>query len=344
MLLGRGWDSHDKAIEKWAQSELLICRESVAENGEDALVGDLIDLLLVDLKGRVSQRRVYQLSLLFELIRKEIGECSVGELRVGGVSRMNNWLASQVTWKSDGTKRGAVSALQQIFNFAVDQGFIQSNPLKKVKVSGKSIRSVVFSEEQVAAILQGGDEDFADFFKAMLLTGCRPSELTGATTADIRNMGRPDMHLMVKHKNQRHTGAKRRIYLLFSEVKEIIGRRASNGKLFTHNGRPWSDTMTARHFRHITEKPHCVDVGLNEHVIYPDRNGRNVKRFVYSTYICRHTFAYRLLTGFYKDSSGVPVKKNYGEVAIYLGDSAKMVEDVYGKLAQATVMLNEELQ
>ena len=36
-------------------------------------------------------------------------------------------------------------------------------------------------------------------------------------------------------------------------------------------------------------------------------------------------------------------KKNYGEVGLYLGDSAKMVEDVYGKLAKATEMLSEEI-
>jgi hypothetical protein len=50
-----------------------------------------------------------------------------------------------------------------------------------------------------------------------------------------------------------------------------------------------------------------------------------------------------MLSGFYTDSAGNRIKKNYGEVGVYLGDSAKMVEEVYGKLAKATEMLSEEI-
>jgi hypothetical protein len=82
---------------------------------------------------------------------------------------------------------------------------------------------------------------------------------------------------------------------------------------------------------------------LDQHEVRTRTNGTEVRRYEFVPYVCRHTFAYRLLSGFYTDVQGNRIKKNYGEVGLYLGDSAKMVEEVYGKLAKATEMLSEEI-
>ena len=167
-----------------------------------------------------------------------------------------------------------------------------------------------------------------------------------ATDQDVRSgEGGNDLHLLVSHRSIRLTGEKRRIYLLFAEIKERVktARQHEGALLRTKTGVPWSNATLNIEFRRITATERCAKLGLNRHVVKKRTDGKEVRRFEYLPYTCRHTFAFRLLTGFYKDPSGRPIKRNYGEVAVYLGDSAAMVEKVYGKLARATEMLGEEI-
>ena len=155
---------------------------------------------------------------------------------------------------------------------------------------------------------------------------------------------------MIDHKNQKtkmFRGEKRRIYFLFKELKELV-REAKvqnpSGALFrTAQGNGWTLATLSKTFREVCRKPKCKKLGLNKHIKRTNTDGMVVRKFEYITYVCRHTFAHRLLTGFYKTVGGLPIKKNYGEVGQYLGDSAKTIEEVYGKLAKATEMLAEEI-
>jgi len=277
-----------------------------------------------------------------------MGRDTVAQLRVGGVARIEKWIAANSGWTSPSTRRSVVSRVKQVFQFAVDQGLIVSSPIKRLKRENDTIRVSILTEDQVDAIASNAEPAFAKIFKVLLLTGCRPDEICSITKDDLREEG--GLHAMVDHKNQKNkmfNGQKRRVYLLFAELKQTFRDAISenpDGPLFrTKTGKPWSVATLEKAFRETAAKPQCKSLGLDRHEVRHRTNGVAVRHYEFVPYVCRHTFAYRLLSGFYSDSQGNRIKKNYGEVGLYLGDSAKMVEEVYGKLAKATEMLSEEI-
>jgi len=359
VCLARGWEGHDEAIQAWHLSEAGE-RSSTSPNGdqdgESMLVGDLVNLLLENLDPSMSGRRYKRISdkrfkntkSYLSDFTKHFGNDTVAQMRKGGVARVEKWLAKHVNWQSPSTIRSVISRVKQPFNFGVEQNYILSNPIKGLKRPKDAVRLAIFTEEQAEAILAVADDDFAKMFTFLLLTGCRPSEAYGITARDVRSNGAEnDLHIMVHHKNEKHTGEKRRVYLLFSELKAIVREAVAkrpSGPLFTTNrGRAWSEATFNNRLRKIAATDKCKRLGLDRHSTATRSGGKTVRSYEYVPYVCRHTFAFRLLSGFYKDHEGRPIKKNYGEVAIYIGDSAKTVEDVYGKLAKATEMLGEEI-
>ena len=353
ICLARGWDGHDDAIRQWHLSEADVKVPGPDANGqldgESMRVGELVNLLLDHLESTLSAKRFRLTKSYLTDFARNFGNDSVAQMRVGGIARVQKWIRRHSGWRSPSTIRGVVSRVKQVFNHAVEQNYISSSPIKGLRRPKDVVRVNVFSEEQVDAILAESEHEFAMAFKFLLLTGCRPEEACSADLTSVRNNGnRNDLHLMVNHKNFRHTGEQRRIYLLFSEAKKIVEGAVEAydqgaALLRTKSGVPWTDATLNKAFRAATASERCVKLGLDQHTVETTTNGVKVRRYEYVPYTCRHTFAFRLLTGFYKDRKGRPIKKNYGEVAIYLGNSAKMVEEVYGKLAKATEMLGEEI-
>ena len=198
------------------------------------------------------------------------------------------------------------------------------------------------------AIASNAEPAFAKAFKVLLLTGCRPDEICRMTKDDVRDQD--GLHAMIDHKNQKNkmfNGQKQRVYLLFAELKQLFREAMDqypSGPIFrTKTGKGWSVATLEKAFRETAAQPPCKKLGLDRHHVRLRSDGVEVRQYEFVPYVCRHTFAYRLLAGFHLDPQGNRIKKNYGEVGLYIGDSAKMVEDVYGKLARATEMLSEEI-
>lgn len=345
--LSKGWESHDEALREWHKLEAGQAA-TTQTNGEDLRVVDLVNLFLKNQEPKVSKRRFTNTKrYLLDLCRK-LGKSTIAQMRHGGVAKVEEWIADHTGWQSPSTHRAVVSRVKQVFKWGADQGLIASSPIRSLKRGTDNIRIALFTPKQVDAILQHSTPAFAKAFKVLLLTGMRPDEFCQLTAADLRDDG--GLHALVNHKNQKSNafrGEKRRIYLLFRELKEIFQQARSenpSGALFrSERDIGWTIATLRNEFRRVCRNRKCKKLGLDRHVVKAGTDGNELRKYEYIPYVCRHTFAHRLLTGFYKTSDGHPIKKNYGEVAQYLGDSAKMVEDVYGKLAKATEMLAEEI-
>jgi integrase len=347
--LTKGWDQHDEALRQWHELQAKSPSKGKVElRGEQMRAVDLVNLLLENLEPKISPSRFANTKRFLANFCNQMGRDTVAQLRVGGVARIEKWIAANSGWTSASTRRSVVSRVKQVFQFAVDQGMIVSSPIKRLKRENDTIRVSVFTQDQVDAIASNAEPAFAKLFKVLLLTGCRPDEICQMTKDDLREQN--GLHAMIDHKNQKNkmfNGQKRRVYLLFAELKQLFREAMDqypNGPIFrTKTGKGWSVATLEKAFREAAAKLPCKKLGLDRHHVRLRSDGVEVRQYEFVPYVCRHTFAYRLLAGFFLDPQGNRIKKNYGEVGLYLGDSAKMVEDVYGKLAKATEMLSEEI-
>ena len=347
--LANGWDQHDEALRRWHEVQAKSPRQGKVELcGEQMRVVDLVNLLLDNIEPKISKNRFSNTKRFLRSFCDQMGKITVAQLRIGGIARVEKWIADNPGWASPSTRRSVVSRVKQVFENAVKQGLIASSPIKQLKREDDAVRVSILNQQQSEALIASAQPEFAIVLKVLLLTGCRPDEICQMTKDDIREQ--ESLHALIDHKNQKNRmfkGQKRRVYFLFSELKQIFRdaiEKHPSGPLFrTKTGKAWSTKTVEMAFRETTAKPECKKLGLDRHEVRTRSNGIEVRRYEYVPYVCRHTFAFRMLSGFYTDSAGNRIKKNYGEVGVYLGDSAKMVEEVYGKLAKATEMLSEEI-
>lgn len=354
---------HDEAIAKWHRIEAGI--ESVETpatavaftgTGEGLLIGDLVDGFLASLRtkielGELTEKR-YKTSRRF-LLRfvKHFGGSPVGSLRIGGVDRINDWLKNQKTWAR--CRADVVSRIRQLFNWGTKSGHVASpSPIAALEKPKFNIRVTTFSPEQIEAILSVANDFFARGFRMLLLTGCRPDEICSLGRESVKEDA-SGFYLLVTHKNQRHTGKPRRVYLV-PEAQQIIREQMAtypSGRLFRSANKtsdgvrpPMSPEYFGHALRDICKKPSCDKLGLNDFdVIGKTKDGKPKRQYHYVAYTTRHTFAVRYLTGFYKDPTGKPIILSYGEVAALLGNTAKMVEQIYGHLCDQTSFLTARL-
>lgn len=238
------------------------------------------------------------------------GRLPAAEVKPFHVAR---WLDAHPTW--NGGRRHAVIAVKRAFSWADQQGILSSNPLRTVRVERGRCRTRVLSEAEVAEILAAiRDRQFREFMTAMLETGCRPSEVSRVTAAEVNlELG---VWVLREHKTAKKTRRPRIVYLTPAMVD--LSRRLvalfPEGPLFRgpRDKAAFTRQNIRCRFRRLREKlPH-------------------LKHFV--CYNVRHTFATQALV------RGVGI----AQVAELLGHtSTEMVSKTYGHLAEQVTHLRE---
>jgi len=365
-LLAKGWEGHDEAIRQWKEmtaGQTAALPLADLSKGEDTTVEELVALRLEYLKNNASlgsyKNSKGWLNDFCYNPKFGFAKTTIRELRNGGIARIKQWVAAH-QW-NDSTKESVYKTVKALFNYATDRsedglGIIESSPIGKLntgrtRVRGKS-RAGVFSADQEAAILRNADPrgiypQFATAFKVLLATGVRPEEFCSLTAADVRRDSSGESYWWVKHKNIKKTGSKRRVYLT-PEVQRItveqIGKYPG-GPIFRNSwDQPWDRDRLYQAFRRVTARKECVALGLDDHEVGVRTDGRKKSEYIFVIYTCRHTFAHRHLTGFYKRPDGTPIVLSYGEVAELMGNTAAEVERTYGKLEKATTYLSKLIQ
>jgi len=239
------------------------------------------------------------------------GSLPVSQLTKG---HLEHWSESQTAWHSPVTRRNALTIVLAAFNYVRDRHDV-SHHLKGVKKRSSRPRLHSFSEADEAALYDATDEVFGDFLFAAIHTGLRPfCELARITADDVEETDRGMMWRVYSTKTR-----KTRKIPIRSDVAELTGRlmttapAGSEVPLFRNTqGNPWKKVTGGERFRRSRAKLGWEQDPVRSH---------------YSTYTCRHTFAHRMLSGYWNGGVGCSIET----LAELIGDTPKVAFDHYGR-------------
>jgi integrase len=239
------------------------------------------------------------------------GALPVAQLRKAHV---RTWAEGHAGWKSPATQRSALTVVIAAFNHCQEAHDLP-NPLKGLKKPAPQPRLHSLSAEDEAALLGAVDQALRDFLFAAIHTGLRPfCELARLTAEDVEEVPRGMLWRVYASK----TGKTRKVPVR-PEVAALTRRllagapRGSGLPLFrTTRGKAWQKVNGVVRFGAARRK-----LGWD----------RDPVRRRYSCYSCRHTFAHRMLSGYWTGGVGCSVET----LAELIGDTPKVAFDHYGR-------------
>ncbi|MEK6237961.1 MAG: tyrosine-type recombinase/integrase [Planctomycetales bacterium] len=239
------------------------------------------------------------------------GALPTAELRKGHV---RHWVESHPTWRSPATQRNAIAVVSAAFHHAQETDDAP-NPLQGLKKPPQQPRLHSLGPEDEQAMYAATDEAFGDVLFAAVPTGLRPfCVLARLTAEDVVESERGLMWRVYSSKTK-----KTRKIPVRSEAAELTRRlletapRDSGISLFRNpQGRPWKKVTGGSRFRKLKQQ-----LGWDQDLV----------RKNYSCYSCRHTFAHRMLSGYYNDGLGCSIEV----LAELMGNTPKVAFDHYGR-------------
>jgi len=239
-----------------------------------------------------------------------------GALRVAELKKrhLKTWIESHASWKSADTHRAVIAVVLAAFNRAEEMHDIP-NPLKGYKKPAGKPRLHSISPEDEQTLYETVEPCFQNFLFVAIHTGLRPfCELAKITADHVEEVGRGMMWQVYSSK----TDKTRRIPVR-PEVAELTRKlmktapRGSGIPIFRNTqGNRWKSTTGVARFLAIREK-----LGWDKDSV----------RSKYTCYTCRHTFAHRMLSGYWNDGVGCSIET----LAELMGDTPKVAFDHYGK-------------
>ena len=238
------------------------------------------------------------------------GAMPVSQLKKGHVKV---WIEGHPTW-SPATRRNVIAIVLAAFNYIQGMHDVR-NPLCGLKKPPPQPRLHSLSREDEAILLGATDECFRDFLLAAICTGLRPfCELARLTSDHVEETPRGMMWRVYSSKTK-----KTRKIPIRPEVAKLARRlmeaapKGSGIPLFRNTqGKAWKPVTGRGRFSKIKGK-----LGWDKDPI---------KR-QYSCYSCRHTFAHRMLSGYWNGGAGCSIET----LAELIGDTPKVAFDHYGR-------------
>jgi integrase len=239
------------------------------------------------------------------------GALAVGELKKGHVK---TWIEEHTSWRSSATHCGVIAIVQAAFNRA-EEMYSVPNPLKGLKRPASRPRLQSFSPEDEQALYDACEPQFREFLFAGIHTGLRPfCELACLTANDVEETPRGMMWRVYSSKTKKTR--KIPVQAKVAELTRRLMKTAPVGSgipLFRNTkGKPWKRMTGVVRFLDLKKKLHW-DV--------------DPQRSKYSCYTCRHTFAHRMLSGYWTGGAGCSIET----LAELIGDTPKVAFDHYGK-------------
>jgi integrase len=169
------------------------------------------------------------------------------------VHHATEWIAKHPEW-STSTCTTARKIIRACLNWSVDQGFVPSNPLQKLKRGDFTRRDRVLTPRERKRILKWLKGDIRDFVYVLEQTGARPFSEIASVTADMVDFGAGTVTFRM-HKNAKK--GKRRVIYLTDKVLQLLKKLAQKyptGPLFrTRTGRPWTAGVALKWMRRLED-------------------------------------------------------------------------------------------
>ena len=162
-------------------------------------------------------------------------------------AHVRRWFDAYSRTAPGGANR-TLDILQQIMNFAIARGHIETNPTRGVKRNRRKPLTRFLSREEIGRLhgvldehAERGDESLkqADIIRLLLLTGCRMSEIVGLRWSEVRG----DVLMLADSK----TGPRR--VPLNSQARRILERQPRGGSGFVFPSPRDSSRPRGGHFR-----------------------------------------------------------------------------------------------
>ena len=239
------------------------------------------------------------------------GALSVAELQKG---HLQLWIEKHSQVWGPVTQRNVIACVLAAFNHAQREFGIR-HPLKGFKKPPISPRLQSFSPDDEQMLYAATEPCFRDFLFAAIHSGLRPyCELARLTADDIEETA----HGMMWRVDSSKTRKTRKIPVR-PELAQLTRRlmkaapRGSQRRLFRNpQGNAWKKVTGVHRFLALKRK-----LGWDQDPV----------RTKYSTYTCRHTFAHRMLSGYWNGGIGCSVEI----LAELIGDTPKVAYDHYGR-------------
>jgi len=91
-----------------------------------------------------------------------------------------------INWKSNATINRELAMLKSIFYKAIEWKFVRETPMKRVKLFAEGRgRTRFLTREEAQRLLKACNEDFRDVVLMALHSGCRKSEISSLTWANV---------------------------------------------------------------------------------------------------------------------------------------------------------------
>jgi integrase len=241
---------------------------------------------------------------------KYCGALTVGELKKGHITF---WIESHPKWRP-ATQRNVIAIVLAAFNYAQREQGIR-HPLRGLKKPPPQPRLQSLSPEDELVLYAATDQAFGDFLFAAIHTGLRPfCELARLTADHVEETGRGMLWRVYSSKTK-----KTRKIPVRPEVAALtrrLMRTASPGSgspLFRNSqGNPWKKVTGRTRFLALKKK-----LGWDQ----------DPARQRHSCYTCRHTFAHRMLSGYWNGGAGCSIEV----LAELMGNTPKVAFDHYGR-------------
>jgi len=228
--------------------------------------------------------------------------------------QVQTWIAEHESWRSPATIRSVIAIVLAAFNRGEKMRGI-ANPLKGLKKPASKPRLASFSPEEEQLIYGATEPRFGDFLFAAIHTGLRPfCELARLTADNVEESDRGMMWRVWSSKTK-----KTRKIPVRPEVAERVhallatAPKGSGKPIFRNTqGKPWKPTAGVVRFLTLKAK-----LGWDQDPV----------RRRYSCYTSRHTFAHRMLSGYWTGGAGCSIET----LAELIGDTPKVAFDHYGR-------------
>lgn len=305
-------------------AEIALAREKLSWEGEGSSSGDGGEWIVARVcseylqycergvaNGSTSKGHCYNSKTWLNDLCGYCGALSVAQLKKGHVQE---WIEKHKSWKSPATRRSVIAIVLAAFNRAEEMLGIPS-PIKGMKKPKAQARLASLTPEEEQALYDSTEVCFKNFLFAAIHTGLRPfCELARLTANDVEESERGMMWRVysTKTKKTRRIPVRPEVAQLTHQLMKTAPRDSGKPIFRNTRGNPWKATTGVVRFISLKKK-----LKWDEDPI----------KGTYSCYTCRHTFAHRMLSGYWTGGAGCSIET----LAELIGDTPKVAFDHYGR-------------